>query len=341
MNDGLQIINNIPKGFLNIKPEGIINLIDRPSVIHLKGRKKAALFLSILLHGNEVSGLSVLKRVLNKRYGQILPRDLIIFIGNPKATALGIRHLKDQPDFNRIWNKDGLIRHSIAKALILYLKKQNIYAAIDIHNNSGRNPVYSCINRKDGDFIKLAQSFSKNIVYFTKPDSVLSIALSRFYPAVVIECGLPGSSQGIALATQFVQNILDTSEQWKKKTLETKFIYRTYARLYIDPDSSLSFHPRPSLRGRVSKKGHICLVDQFDKLNFKTLKEGQFLGKIKGPVKIKLINQKGVDIFNQVFSIEGGKLIVKSSFIPSMFTRDIDIAKSDCLGYAMSKIKIG
>lgn len=339
MNDKLKIIHSIPEGFLRVKPKEITSVVDQPSIIHLKGKKKSALFLSILLHGNEISGLSVLQRVLKRYHNRILPRDLIIFIGNPQAAALGERHLKDQPDFNRIWNRSGLVRDLTAKSLMAYIKKQNIYAAIDIHNNSGRNPVYSCINSKSEDFIKLAQSFSKNIVYFTQPDSVLSMALSHFCPSVVIECGLPGSSYGITSAARFVQNILDKNEQWKKRNLRTKFIYRTYARLYIDPASSLSFHPRPALQRKVSKKGHVCLIDQFDKLNFKKLEEGQVLGKVSGPVKMKLINHKGVDIFDQVFSLAGKNLIVKSPFIPSMFTKNIDIARSDCLGYVMSKIK--
>ena len=340
MNDKLKIIHNIPEGFLTVTPKEITKVIDSPSIIHLKGEKKAALFLSVLLHGNEISGLSILQRVLKRYHDQILPRDLIIFIGNPQAVALGVRHLKGQPDFNRIWNKEVIARHSIAKDVITYIKEQEIYAAIDIHNNSGENPLYSCINNKSKEFIKLAQSFSKNIVYFNQPDSVLSMTLSRFFPSIVIECGLPGSSDGIASAIRFVQSILDKSEKWKSRDSTIKFIYRTYARLCIDPASSLSFHSLPMLRGKVSKKGHVCLMDQFDKLNFKKLKEGQVLGKMRGPVKITLINYKGVDIFNRFFSFVGEDLVVKSPFIPSMFTKNIDIARSDCLGYIMSKIKL-
>lgn len=340
MNDKLKIIHNIPEGFLRVTPKEITKVIDSPSIIHLKGEKKAALFLSILLHGNETSGLSILQRVLKKYHSQILPRDLIIFVGNPQAVALGVRHLKGQPDFNRIWNREVIARYSIAKDLITYIKEQEVYAAIDIHNNSGENPLYSCINNKNEEFIKLAQSFSKNIVYFNQPDSVLSMALSRFFPSVVIECGLPDSSQGIATGIQFVQSILDKNEQWKIRDSKIEFIYQTYARLCIDSASSLSFHSSPTLQGKVSGKGHVCLIDQFDKLNFKKLEAGQVLGKVGGPVKITLINYKGVDIFNQFFSFVEEDMLVKSPFIPSMFTKNIDIAKSDCLGYIMSKIKL-
>ena len=337
INEQVKILQNIPEGLLNVKPKDLTQIIDRPTLLHLKGEKRSPLFLSVLLHGSEISGLVILQKVLNQYRFQKLPRDLVVFIGNPLACAQGVRHLSHQPDFNRIWKK---VENPIVQTVLQYVKEQNIYAAIDIHNNSGKNPIYSCINDKNKEFIKLAQEFSENIVYFTKPDSVLSAALSGLCPCLVIECGLPGEIQGISSGMKFVQTILSKEEAWKKNKLKVNHIYHTYATLYVTSDSVISFHRELKNHSKLFKNSSICLTDQFDEFNFKNLKTGTLLGKIRDHERIKLIDHKGIDIFDQIFSIVENTLVVKTPFIPAMFTKDITIAKSDCLGYIMKKIHL-
>ncbi|MCY4512313.1 MAG: succinylglutamate desuccinylase/aspartoacylase family protein [Bdellovibrionales bacterium] len=334
MTDSLQILKHIPEGFLNIKPRDIIKLISSPTIFHLKGKEEPPLFISLLLHGNEFSGLIILQEIL-KKYEKDLPRNLIIFIGNPKACAQGVRHLEDQPDFNRIWNKEHSSEYPLTGSVLEYVKKNKIYAAVDIHNNTGENPLYACISKKDLDFIKLAQSFSENIVYFTRPHSVLSQALSLIAPSLVIECGLPGYSQGITTGVQFIEKLLNSQESWKKEEIQIPYVYSTYATLLIDSDSEISFESQ-----LVLKKGQLCLSDQIDQLNLKEVPVGTILGKVNNFNPFKLIDNKGQDVFNQFFSIINNNWIVKASFIPSMFTKDTRIAKSDCLGYVMQKISI-
>lgn len=334
MNERVQIIKEIPPDFLNVRPNEITQIINRPTLLHLPGEKDAPLFISILLHGNEFSGLTIIQEILKKYHNQILPRDLIIFIGNPQACALGVRHLAGQRDCNRIWRGGDSHEHLMAKAVLQYVKEQNIYAAIDIHNNSGRNPIYGCINRKSEDFVKLAQSFSSDIVYFIRPDSVLSLALAQVCPTTTIECGLPGDPQGIISGVKLIQTILSQDEKWREDQLQIDYVYYTYATLYIAPDSTISFQ-NPS-----SGNHHFCLINQFDELNFQELDPGFVLGQINDPERIKLIDQQGINIFEQTFSIIDDDWVVKSPFIPSMFTKNIDIAKSDCLGYVMAQIPI-
>lgn len=336
MNEELKIINYIPEGFLEIKPREITKLIDSPTLIHLRGEKDQPFFISALLHGNEYSGLIILQEVLKKYCHQVLPKSLIIFIANPRACAQGLRYLKEQPDFNRIWKGGSSYEGSLTSPVLQYAKDQKIQGAIDIHNNTGRNPVYACINKKKEEFIQLAQVFSESVVYFTEPDSVLSIALSDICPAIVIECGLPGYTKGIVSGVRLIESILEREEKWKKNKIKQTPIYHTYATLYIAPESDVCFHPQPVLNGR-----NLCFIDELDKLNFKQLKVGTFLGKASDSKQIKLIDKNGLNIFDQFFSIVENNLTVKSSFIPGMLTKDIQIAKLDCLGYIMEKRPIG
>ena len=260
----------------------------------MKGEIEPPLFISLLLHGNEFSGLIILQEIL-KKYDKGLPRSLIVFIGNPKACAKGVRHLENQLDFNRIWAEG---KYPLAKSVLQYVREREIYAAVDIHNNTGQNPLYSCISRKDREFIKLAQNFSKDIIYFTKPNSVLSMALSHQVLALVIECELPGDPQGITSGIKFIESLLSSEEKWKESDIKVPHIYSTYASLFIDSDSHISFDLQSAL-----KNNHFCLTDQLDKLNFTEIPVGTVLGKINEPERIQLIDNKGANVFNQFFPL--------------------------------------
>ena len=333
MNEHLKIIRKIPDGLLDIKPYEITKIIDRPTLIHLKGKKDQPLFISVLVHGNEFSGFIILQKILKKYQGRALPRSLIFFIGNPEAGAKGQRHLSHQPDFNRIWKPS--LNHPLAQSVLQYAQDQKVKLGVDIHNNSGKNPLYACINQKGKEALKIAQNFSNNIVYFTQPDSVLSIALADICPAVVIECGLPGTYQGIQRGVHLIETLLDPLDRWKSNNITISHIYYTFAIIRIDKDSVLSFCSPPIL-----KDSHFCFINELEDLNFKKLPVGQFLGKIKNSQKLKLIDKAGRNILTQYFSINQNRLAVKSSFIPSMLTKNQAIARSDCLGYTMNKISI-
>ena len=332
MNEKLKVINYVPEGFLEINPREITKLIDCPTLIHLRGEKDQPLFVSILLHGNEFSGLIIVQKVLTKYRHRVLPRSLIIFIANPKACEQGLRQLKGQPDFNRIWKGGSSYEESLTKPVLKYIEDQEIQAAVDIHNNTGKNPIYSCINKKKKEFVKLAQAFSEKIVYFTKPDTVLSLAGSHLYPSMVMECGLSVYAPGIASGTRCIESLLDREEQWKRNEVKNIPIYHTYATMYISSDTAVCFHPQPFV-----KDGHLCFVSHLDEFNFKPMELGTVLGKISDPKQIKLIDKNGLNVFDQFFSIVENDLTVKSSFIPCMLTKNAQIAKSDCLGYIMEK----
>lgn len=332
-NKPIKITNKLPDGFLSVPPKNITKLFDRPTLIHLKGKREPPAFISVLLHGNEFSGLKIIQKFLKKYEEKDLPKSLVLFIGNPLACSKGRRQLDNQPDFNRIWNLNP--PHPIAKEVLKYVRQKSICWAVDIHNNSGKNPLYSCINKKDKRFVRLAGMFSKKVVYFTQPDSVLSMALSKICPAIVIEAGLPGKLQGITAGVRFIQKLLDEKEKWENKSFKLSHIYSTVAAIHIDKNSNISFDSRP-----VLKKKHLSLTNRLDEFNFKKLKKGTILGKINSSRQIQLLDNKGKNIFDQFFSIKENNWVVKKSFIPSMFTKNTRIAKSDSLAYAMKQIHI-
>ncbi len=179
--------------------------LDGPTLIHLPGQREPALFVSVLMHGNETVGWEAM-RLLLRRYqdqGRELPRALSLFIGNVAAAAVGMRHLPDQADYNRIWPGTELPptpEHAIMAEVVQRMQQRGLFASIDLHNNTGANPHYACVNVIDNRFLHLATLFSRTVVYFIRPRGVQSQAMARLCPAVTLECGKVHDQLGVTHA---------------------------------------------------------------------------------------------------------------------------------------------
>ncbi len=327
----IPIIRYLPDQFFNLECHKIHTLFDRPTLIHLPGEKEEPLFISTLLHGNETSSLTIIQNVFRNYPHGKLPRSVVILIGNPKACAQGLRHLENQLDFNRIWRGGNSYEHMMAKDIIKYLTHNNVYASIDLHNNSGKNPVYACVNRRKNSALRLAQCFSNKVVYFTEPNTTLSVAMADHCPSITVECSLSGDTEGITKGAALIERVLK-DETWLNEPIRIKHVYSTFATLYISQDAQIDF------KNRDDDQMDFSLRSDFDELNFQEVEKNIDLGYTFSPKKIKLINKNGENIIDQFFTIENNKLICLQGFTASMFTKNIDIAKSDCLGYTMFKM---
>ena len=141
----LHELDHIPEGLLSLPTSRLHELLDGPTLIHLSGRHSAPLFVSVLLHGNEDTGWEAMRALLAKYQNRDLPRSLSLFIGNVTAAQSGARHLEGQPDYNRIWLEGNTAEHQMAARIVEIMRERNLFASIDIHNNTGKNPHYGCI----------------------------------------------------------------------------------------------------------------------------------------------------------------------------------------------------
>ena len=167
---GLTVLDALPEGFLDCSPRDLHRLFSGPTIIELPGRRQPPLFVSVLLHGNEDSGLEAVQRVLRARAGHTLARGLVLLIGNVAAAREGVRRLTGQPDYNRVW--PGTLDHigtpeakAMAQAHELMLSRP-VFAAIDLHNNTGLNPHYSVVCSLDARTLHLATLFTRTAVWF-------------------------------------------------------------------------------------------------------------------------------------------------------------------------------
>lgn len=91
------------------------------------------------------------------------------------------------------------------------MQEKQAFASIDIHNNTGINPHYACINKLDHRYLQLASLFGRLTVYFTHPKGVQYSAFAELCPAVTLECGRPNQQHGVDHAIEFIDSCLHLS----------------------------------------------------------------------------------------------------------------------------------
>lgn len=326
----LKIIDHVPYGLLSMEVADLYGHLGGPTLIHLEGELKEPLFVSCLLHGNEFSGWLAVREVLKKYEETSLPRSLSIFIGNVSAAEWGMRHLDGQPDYNRIWKYGDSDEAIMAQNVLDEMRQRNIFAAIDIHNNTGLNPHYACINNLDNRFVHLAKQFSRTIVYFIKPDSVCSLAFAGLCPSITVECGQPGDSKGVKHVVDLILNTLAMPHHDISEVHEQSVdIFHTTAIVRLPRDVSFSFNQEPA---------DIHFIETLDHLNFRELPPGTLLGKLStDSVVLEAWNEIDQNISGHYFTFENNEIRTRIAVMPSMLTLDTRVIRQDCLCYLMER----
>ena len=212
------------------------------------------------------------------------------------------------------------------------MRARKAFASLDIHNNTGINPHYACINRVDNQFLHLAALFSRTVVYFIRPLGVQSMAMSTICPAVTIECGKPEHKYGMTHARDYIDACLHLSELPQHPVASHDIdLFHTVATVKV-PDS-MSF-------GFGEADADLRLLSDIDHLNFRELPAGSRLGWLRDGVVgvLDVRDDNDQQVFERYFRIDDGVLTSTSPFMPSMFTLDERIIRQDCLGYLMERL---
>jgi hypothetical protein len=330
----LRIIEQLPPGLLDCEAHQLHTVLSGPTLVHLPGRDPRALFVSVLLHGNEDTGWLAARDLLRHYADRPLPRSLSLLIGNVRAARYGMRRLDDQPDFNRVWSGGDTPEHAMASQVQEEMGRRPLFASVDIHNNTGFNPHYACVNRLDHRFFHLAALFGRTVVYFIRPDTVQSLAFARMCPAVTLECGQPGQPHGVDHALQYLQACLHLSEIPVHRVPSHDIdLFHTVAVVKVPPGVSFGFD---------GEEQHIRFVPELDHLNFRELPEGTTLGWLapSSAVPLDVSDEQGREVGDRYFAVRNGELQTRVPVMPSMLTLNSRVIRQDCLCYLMERYPV-
>lgn len=329
-------LDHLPEGLLERPAAALYQQLDGPTLITLRGRRQRPLFVSVLQHGNETTGWEAIRRLLKSHYlHDELPRSLVVFVGNPMAARHRLRHLDEQPDYNRCWpggttvDRDHAALFRSVHDRLLQLRP---VACIDVHNNTGLNPHYAAVNRIRSDYLRLASLFSPKVVYFTMPRGTLSHSMSEFCPALTLECGQAGEIHGTDHTLAFLETCLHLEEvSLRPVDADAVHLFHMVATVRVPDDILFGFGKVPA---------DLALRGDLDSLNFDELPAGTRFGALRNgharPLRAE--DTEGVDVTDLYFDFADGLVRTRRDIMPSMLTLDRRVIQQDCLCYLMERI---
>ncbi len=329
-----QELTELPEELLDLDASMLAGFLEKPTLVHLPGRHVEPLFVSVLLHGNERVGWDAVRELLRHYHAEEreLPRALSLFIGNVRAAAEGRRALEGQPDFNRVWPGTEIPKAPEARmmaAIVERMREKGVFASVDIHNNTGLNPHYACVNVIQQAHLHLANLFSRTVVYFIRPLGVQSIAFSRFCPAVTLECGKVGDESGVRHAREFLDACLHLTEFPQHPVPHEDIdIFHTVATVKVPPNCSFSFHGEPA---------DMQFVPELERLNFSELSAETPFAVVGDSCRLDVTDEAGQAVFNELFRVDDGNLKLTQPLMPAMLTSNEAVVREDCLCYLMER----
>lgn len=333
----LKIFERVPDGFLDAPAAHMHRVLGGPALLHVPGRRAPALFVSVLLHGNEHTGLEAVQKLLQKYQDRELPRALSVFVGNVEAARYGVRRLEQQPDYNRVWpggSDTASAESAMMREVHDRMRARGVFASVDVHNNTGLNPHYGCVNRIDNRFFHLATLFSRVVVYFTTPRGVQSQAFASLCPAVTVECGKSGDPHSVAHALEYLDACLHLAEMVEHPPREQDLaLFHTVATVKIPPEVSFGFGEQDT---------DLLFEKDLDHLNFRELSAGTRLARVRpgSQVHLHAWNEEQEDVAERYFQIQDGELRLSRAVMPSMLTLDRRVIRQDCLCYLMERYQL-
>jgi hypothetical protein len=335
----LHRLDEFPDALLDIPGCELWRHLPGPTLFHIQGRHEQPVLATVLLHGNEETGWRAVQAVLKEHRRRLLPRSLLLFVGNIEAAKAGVRTLSSQNDYNRAW--PGTLYTELPEARLMrevtdIAARHRPFASIDIHNNSGFNPHYACVNRLEDPHLHLASLFSRTVVYFVRPLGVQSAALASICPSVTVECGRIGTEDGIAHAAEFLSAALALSHFPEHPVPDGDIdIMQTFAIVRVPRGASVSFN---------GSDADFRFREDLDSLNFAELAPGTSIGRLGDAAtrKLEIVSggalDLGVETGEPLFAYDDGEITLRRCVIPSMLTTDTNAIELDCLGYLMHRI---
>lgn len=319
--------------------DDFLDTLPGPTILAVRGRDRSRVrVVAGMLHGNEPSGVRAIHRAL--REGPEPSTDMLYFVGAVDAARaaprFSHRFLPGRRDLNRCFRApwtgpDGAVGRSALAALCT----RPVELAVDLHNNTGRNPSYAIGAAADESHLSLSALFTTRFIHSDLRLGSFTEAMGTRCPSVTVECGQANHPEadetawrGLACLLRFDR--LDPAVL----TRQPMAVFSSSLRVELSPGATLAFGeaPHPDV--------DLTLDPDIDRHNFQCLAPGTRIGFVRRgaswPVVVR--DASGVHHARSLFGLdERGGLVVREALVPIMMTTNPSVAASDCLFYAVQR----
>lgn len=318
----------------------LLRALDVPSVLHFTGRDtRRQRVIVTLLHGNEPSGCHALRQWIK---AGLTPATNLAVIVAAVPTALtepvfSHRMLPGRRDLNRCFHTpSGDAEGRLAAAILNEIDRLSPEAVIDMHNTSGSGPAFGVCPHWDAQHEALISLFAPRLVISSLRLGALMEFTDQRRPTVTIEVGGRQDAAAHALAW----------EGWQRFALQERIlsaggeptgnreVYEGSIRLELRPGMSLAY--APALLADYS----LTLRSDIERFNFGKVEAGTILGWSEDwPHQLfSAVDSDGHDVLDRLVRRDGNSLVTAAPLRLFMVTTHPDIARQDCLFYAVPAV---
>ena len=311
-----------------------LHSLSGPCWLVLPGRDRSrSRALATLLHGNEPSGLTAIRRFVAE--GSQPAVDCHILIGAVSAAArepvFSHRVIDGHRDLNRCFrppydDSEG----KLAKSALDYLENLGPECLLDIHNTSGSGPEFAVTTEDIPSHRVLAQLFTHRLIVTELRMGALMEIATPAMPTITVECGGASDPQAHEVAFDGIQRYFMAEDVFSHADRHSIFeIFREPLRLEFLPDTRLEYGEGPPAQA------DLCVPSGIENYNFGTVDSHVLLAWLgdRGLECVDVRDLKGCQRRDEFFEARGGALFAREPLRLFMATTRSDIALSDCLFY--------
>jgi hypothetical protein len=336
--DARVLLDGAPEELLRLAPLDLVHALEGPTLVRFPGTgEQAPRAVSVLLHGDESTGLEAMLRILRRQ--RTFPFDLWVLIGNVRAAAAGPgfahRYLDDQEDLNRVWGLAPTTPLRRAAATFLdHLAAAGLESLVDVHNNTGDNPPYAIVTRERPETLNLATLFSSTLVRWDLGAATLMEALEGTVASIAIECGRPGRPDSLAFALDGLRRWLAAPPLRHDATVREHDLLGALRKVTVRPEVRLAFGGAPT--GEVD----LSIPVDAESHNFLRVPAGHVLGRVRPgtPLPLLAVTSAGEDVSDLLFTVDGDRVVTRLPVTPIMMTRSVEAVRKDCLFYVADEL---
>lgn len=317
----LRVETSLDPTILDLPATELLTVLDGPTLFDLTQPGQAPMFVSVLLHGNEVSGWDAVRSILKEQQHNGHGTSMLLLVGNVLAASQGVRALDGQTDFNRIWEEEKGKKFPWAEEVIERVSFRKPWFALDIHNNTCPNPHHAVITDMNPSTLSAARRFSKTAIFAMQPLSILSRRCSQFCTAITLEVGVPSDPNSADRARAFLKYLVDLGAVPATHSDDLE-IYTNKIRVVIENAQDLDESQVPNFTPSLSD------------WNFKTLDKGTEIAQLKtGGGRLLAQDERLNDVTHSYLEYKDDSVCLNSDVIMSMYTDNPRIALQDCVCY--------